>query len=169
MQHKHVASILAFILASAAPAFADAFPGHATGGNKYVTFSEGFTSQQNSQGGAAECNFLIGVRGENGLSASSIVGASSSAPGASGESVKFVDFTGNQGASSASSDKDKGKGKGKGKPSGGSGVGNGSGGGEGETGSVVLVAEPGSQSLLLFGLGGLGMLFFRRKTLPSAI
>lgn len=166
MKYKNAASFLALALAAAVPLFADSFPGHSRGGSKYVTFSEGFTSQQNSQGGAAECNFLLGAPTATGLTTSSIAGLSSTGMAASGASVKLVDFKGNQ---SASSDKDKGKGKGKGKQGGGSGNGTGTTSGSGAPAPLVAVAEPGSQSLLLFGLAGLGMLVFRRKTFTSAI
>lgn len=171
MQYKNAASFLAITLAAAVPLFADSFPGHSRGGSKYVTFSEGFTSQQNSQGGAAECNFLIGAPKENGLSASSLVmgekGSGLGSGGAStGNSVHLVDFSGNNGTSA---DKDKGKGKGKGKQNGGSGGGNGTAAGNGGSAPLVSVPEPSSQTLLLFGLAGLGMLVFRRKAFTSAI
>jgi hypothetical protein len=166
MKYKNVASFLAFTLAAAAPVFADTFPGHAKGGSKYVTFSEGFTSQQNSQSGAAECNFLLGAPKENGLSISTIAGSSSSGLAASGDSVRIIDFKGNQGTSS---DKDKGKGKDKGKQGGGAGGGNGTRGGNGGSGSVVYVSEPGSQLLLLIGLAGFGLVFYRRKILTTAV
>jgi hypothetical protein len=166
MKYKNTAWFLAFTLVAAAPLFADTIPGHSRGGSKFVTFSEGFTSQQNGQGASAECNFLLGAPKENKLSTSSIAGSSSTGMAASGASVKFVDFSGNNGASS---DKDKGKGKGKGKQGGGSGNGNGTTPGSGAPSPLVAVAEPGSQALLLFGLAGLGMLVFRRKTFTNAI
>jgi len=179
MKYKNAASFLALTLAAAVPLFADAIPGHSRGGNKYVTFSEGFTSQQNGQGASAECNFLLGAPKENGLSTSSFAGTSSSviAKGekgselgsggaSSGNSVNLVDFSGNNGTSS---DKDKGKGKGKGKQGGGSGGGNGTAAGNGGSAPLVAVPEPSSQTLLLVGLAGLGMGFFRRRTLTIAI
>jgi len=178
MKHKNAAWFLAFTLAAAAPLFADTIPGHSRGGSKYVTFSEGFTSQQNGQGASAECNFLLGAPKENKLSTSSFAGSSPSAlamgekgsqlgsGGAStGNSVNLVDFSGNNGASSDN----KGKGKGKGKQGGGSGNGSGTTSGNGAPAPTIAVAEPGSQSLLLFGLAGLGMLVFRRKTFTGAV
>jgi hypothetical protein len=166
MKHKNTAWFLAFTLAAAAPLFADTIPGHSRGGSKYVTFSEGFTSQQNGQGSSAECNFLLGAPKANGLSTNSIAGSPSAGIAATGASVKFVDFSGNNGASS---DMGKGKGKGKGKQGGGSGNGNGTTSGGGTTAPLIAVAEPGSRSLLLFGLAGLSMLVFRRKTFTNAI
>lgn len=177
MRNKQQILLLAFLFA-AAPAFADSTSGHAKGGSTNVSFSEGFISQQDSSGNSAQCNFLFGAPKENGLSASSIIGSSSSAigkgekgsdfsGGASSEnSVRLVDFSGNN---SDSSDKDKGRGKGKGKQGGGSGDGNGPTSGNGDPSPLIVVAEPGSQSLLLTGLAGLGMLFFRRKTFSNAI
>lgn len=175
MKYKNAASLLALTLAAAIPLFADGIKG----GGKYVTFSEGFTSQQSGQASSAECNFLLGATKENGLSTSSIVGSSTSAmamgeKGAtlgssaapSGNSINMVNFNGNNGASS---DKDKGKGKGKGKQGGGSGNGNGTTSGNGAPSSVTVVTEPGSQSLLLFGLAGLAMLVFMRKTFTNAV
>jgi hypothetical protein len=166
MKYKNAACFFALTLAAAAPLIADTVPGHSKGGSKYVTFSEGFTSQQNGQGASAECNFLLGAPRESGLSTSSIAGSSSAGLPATEASIKLVDFSGNNGASS---DKDKGKGKGKGKQGGGSGNGNGTTPGNGAPSPLIAVAEPGSQALLLFGLAGLGMLVFRRKTFTNAI
>lgn len=178
MKSRQGTLLLAVILAAPAFAFADNIPGHSMGANKYVTFSEGFTSQQNLPRGSAECNLLFGVPKENGLSTSSIVGSSSSVNAmgekgsvlgtggaSSGNSVNLVDFSGNIGASF---DNDKGKGKGKGKQSGNSGNGNGSTSGSGDPSPSVVVAEPGSQTLLLYGLAGVALVFYRRKVLTNA-
>jgi len=178
MKCKNTVWFLAFTLVAAAPLFADTIPGHSRNGSRFVTFSEGFTSQQNSRGGSAECNFLLGAPKENGLSTSSFAGSSSSAlamgekgselgsGGAStGNSVHLVDFSGNNGASSD----DKGKGKGKGKQGGGSANGNGTTSGSSAPVPLIAVPEPGSQSLLLFGLAGFGLVYYRRKTLTIAI
>ena len=174
MTNKQGILLLAFCFA-AAPAFADSTSGHSKGGNANVSFSEGFFSQQDSSRSSAQCNLLFGAPKENGLSTSSVMSSSSSAfamgekgselagGGVSSEdSVKLVDFSGNNGASS-----DKDKGKSKGKQGGGSGGGNGTTSGNGDPSPLIAVSEPGSRSLLLLGLAGVGMLFYRGKTLTK--
>jgi hypothetical protein len=172
LKNKQGILLLALVLAVAAPAFADNFPGHSNGGSNYVTFSEGFAAGQNSHGNSAQCNFLSGSTKESGLSTSSVAGAFSSglvkgetdSGFGAGNSVKLVDFSGNQGASS-----DKDKGKGHGKQHEGDGEGNGSGVGSVVLSPVIPVPEPASQSLLFFGFAGLGMVFYRRKSLTIAL
>jgi hypothetical protein len=183
LKNQQARLLLAVILAAPALALADNIPGHSKTGNNYVTFSEGFSEQQDSQGSSARCNFLLGSVKETGANTDSIARASFSdfAKGDKGSNfgallntgmdsdnhqVRLFDFGGSQGASS-DSDKDKGKGHGKGE--GGDGDGNGTGSGSGAPSPVVSVAEPGSQSLLLFGLAGMGIFFYRRKTLTNAI
>jgi hypothetical protein len=170
LKNKQGILLLAVLFAAASAAFADNFPGHSKDGSKNVSFSEGFTGQESSQGNSAQCNFLIGSWRGNGLSPSSIADTKGSDHDTllgsglpSGENtVKLVDFGGHEGASS---DKDKGKAKHVGE----SADGTGSGFGTGATPSVIAVAEPGSQSLLLFGLAGVGLLFHRRKTLANSV
>lgn len=176
MKSKQGTLLLAVMLAAPAFAAADNIPGHSMGANKYVTFSEGFTSEQKSPGGSAECNFLFSAPKESGLSTISIVSSSSgeiamrekgsvldTGGASSGNSANLVDFSGNNGASS-----DNDKGTGKGKQSGNSGNGNGSTSGSGDPSPSVVVAEPGSQTLLLYGLAGVALVFYRRKVLTNA-
>lgn len=171
MKNQQATLLLAAILAAPAFAVADNIPGHSKSENNYVTFSEGLTDQQDLQGNSARCIFFSGSTGENRSQTNSIAGASLRGM-AKSESVNLVDFGDHQGASS---DKDEGRGRGKhGGASGGgngsgSGDGNGSGSGGGVSSPVIFIAEPGSQKLLLFGLAGLGMLFYRRKTLKNTI
>jgi hypothetical protein len=181
LKSQQATLLLAVILAAPAFALADNIPGHSKTGSNYVTFSEGFSEQQDSQGGSARCNFLLSSVKENGMKTNYFARASFSdfAKGDKGSNigaplntgmesdsndVKLVDFGGNPGASS---DKDKGKGLGKGRE--GDGDGNGTGSGDGDASPGIPVAEPGSQTLLLFGLAGMGMFFYRRKTLTNAI
>ena len=177
MKHIQGTLLLALMLATAAPAFADTIPGHSKGGNSYVSFSEGFAAQQDSQSSSARCNFFLGSVREIGSQTSSMAGASSgeiakgekdsergaslgaslgsAGLGSDGHSVKLIDFGAGQGASS---EKEKNKNKDR-THNGGDGEGNGTGSGSGVLSSTIPVAEPGSQTLLLFGLAGLGMLF----------
>ena len=173
MKPKQASLLLAVILAAPAFAFADNIPGHSKSGNNYVAFSEGLTDQQDSQGNSARCNFLLSSIKENGSEANSFArdekGANlgtylSTGVDSNAHPVTLVDFGANQGASS-----DKGKGKGKGKQGGGAGNENGTTSGSGAPSPLIAVAEPGSQTLLLFGLAVLGVLFYRRKTLTIAI
>jgi hypothetical protein len=165
VKNKQGTLLLAVILAAPAFAFADSVPCHSKGGNKYVSLSDGFTGQQELQDGSARCNFLFSSPKENELQTTSISVLST---GISSDSrpVTVVDFGGNKGTSFG-----RDKGKGRGKEHGGDGEGNGAGAGVGSGGTspLVSVAEPGLQTLLLFGLGGLGFVFYRRKTLTNAI
>ena len=173
MKSRRAPLLLAVILAAPAFAFADNIPGHSKGGNNYVAFSEGLTDLQDSQANSARCNFLLSAIKENPSSASSFardekganLGTSLSAvPDSNAHPVKLIDFGPNQGGSS-----DNDKGKVRGKHPGGDGDGNSSGDVSGASSPSIVIAEPGSQLLLLFGLAALGMLFYRRKTLTIAI
>jgi len=180
LKNRQATLLLAAILAAPAFALADNIPGHSKIGSNYVAFSEGFSEQQDSQGGSARCNFILSSVKENGMKTNYFARASFTefAKGDKGSNfgsplntgmesdsndVKLVDFGGNQGASA---DKDKGKGNGKGDE--GDGDENGTGSGSGDSSPGIPVAEPASQTLLLFGLAGMGMFFYRRKTLTNA-
>jgi hypothetical protein len=173
LRSKQAPLLLAVILTGPAFAFADNIPGHSKTGNNYVTFSEGLTDQQDSQGNSARCNLLLSAIKENGSATISFAkdekGANlgaflSTGVDSNAHPVTLVDFGADQGASS-DNDKDKGKGK----QAGGSGNGNGTTSSNSAPSPLIAVAEPGSQSLLLFGLAGVGVLFYRRKTLTLAI
>ena len=182
MKNQRATLLLAVILAVPAFALADNIPGHSKNGNNYVTFSEGFTELQDLQGSSARCNFLLGSIKEHGSNTTSIPHASFSEfakgdkgfnfgalPNAGVESdsreVNLVDFRGN-GNKSSSFGRDKGKGRGK---HSGDGDGSTSGTGSGTPDPPATIPEPGSQTLLLFGFAGLGLLFYRRKILTNAI
>ena len=155
MNYKHGTLCLAFMLATSAPAFANSVSGHSKDANKYVTFSEDFLGQQDSRGNAAKCNFLSGSPNEAGSQKGSFSAASFSGL-TSGESathtLKLIDFGSSLGSSTDKDNaKDEGKRNGKDKDGGGSGAG-------GSTPSpLIAIPEPGSQSLLLFGLASFGL------------
>jgi hypothetical protein len=179
LKSYQAALLLAVILAAPALALADNILGHSRSGNTYVTFSEGFSEEQGPQSGSARCNFLLSSMKRNGIETNSVARASFSefTKGDKGanfvaplnteveshsDQIKLVNFGGNQGASS-----DKGKvGENHNEADGDK---NEEGSGSGIPLLEISVAEPGSQTLLLFGLAGLGMLFYRRKTLTNAI
>jgi hypothetical protein len=181
LKNKPGTLLLAVVLATAVPAFADSIPGHSRSGSNFVSFSEGLTDQQDSQASSARCNFLVSSVKEEGSKTSSFSPASFSefAKGEKGANFgvylstgmgsdirppTVTDFGGNEGASS-----DKNDGKDKGKHNGTDGDGNGTGVGSGVPDPSIPIAEPGSQTLLLVGLAGLGMVFSRRRTLTNAI
>jgi hypothetical protein len=181
LQNKQGTLLLAVILAAPAFAFADNIPAHSKGGSKYVSLSEGFTGQQELQDSSARCSFLFSSPKENGVQTPSISGATFSdiAKGDGGANLGALagagtgsdsrpgtggDFGGNGGTSSGGD-----QGKGRGKHNGGNGDGAGSGVGSGDPAPVASVAEPGSRTLLLFGLAGFGMIFYRRRMLMIAI
>lgn len=154
MKYTLGALFLAAILCTAAPAFADTIPAYSRGGDKDTTLSQRFTDQENSRDGSVR-NTLLNAVDERGARFNPI-----------------EDFDVNQGASF---EKDKVKFHkkhhgGDGDGGAGTGGGNGNGGnGGGVSGPTVPVAEPGSQSLLLFGLAGLGMFFYRRNTQRNVV
>jgi hypothetical protein len=168
VNYKLGTMFLALTIGTAAPAVADSVPGHSKDANKYVTFSEDFLGQQDSPRNTAKCNFLSGSPKETGsrqgaLSAASFSGFTTGGSGTA--SLKLADF----GPSDGSPGNDSSGNKDKGKPSGKDNDGPGSGVGGGTPSPLISVPEPGSQSLLLLGLAGLGMVFHRRKTLTNAI
>jgi hypothetical protein len=162
LKNQQATLLLALILAAPVFALADHIPGHSRTGNNYVSFSEGFADQQDSQDNSARCNFLLSSIKENesgtisfakGEKATNLGSYLSAGMGSNTQPVKLIDFGASQGASS-----DNDKGKGPVKHHGGDGDGNGSVGASGAP-SPLIVAEPGSQSLLLFGLAAVAMFF----------
>jgi PEP-CTERM motif len=173
LKNKRAPLLLAVILAAPAFAFADNIPGHSKTGNNFVSFSEGLTDQQDSQGNSARCNFLLSSIKQNGSNTGSFtmggkdanLGTHLSTGMASNTNpIKLFDLGANQGASS-----DKNKRKGPDKHDGDNSGGDGSGVGGGLPSPVIAVPEPGSQLLLLFGLTGAGILFYRRKASTNAV
>ncbi len=187
MKHKQGTLFFAAILLTAAPAFADFIPANTTGGDGDASLAEGFSDQPNLQDGSLRRSSLLISMDKAGLRINTIAGVSltdfatggknsdlgklvNSAIGSENRTVKAVDFDTNQGASF---DSKKVKLRGKHSFGNGDGDGNGDGntGGNGGSSSapVTSVPEPASQTLVLFGLTGLGMLFYRRNTLRNAI
>jgi hypothetical protein len=181
VNNKQGTLLLAFILGTPAFAFADTIPSHVMGDERPVTLVEGFTDHMDVQASLARPNTLLTSVEENRPRLFASSGASESGKakddkgvdlgkllsvenGFENQSIKLVDFHVDQGAFF-----ERDKGKIHGKHNGNTGDGDGDSNGNGASGSVVSVAEPGSQTLLLFGLAGLGMIFYRRNYLRNAI
>jgi len=164
LKNPRAAVILAIVLITPAMAAADNISGRSKSGSNHLTFSDGLTDEQDLQGNAARCNFLLGSPTENGTRSSSIAAATLSglAKGSDAQSPKVFDFGPKP---DTSSDKGKAKGKHNGTDNGG----NGPGVGNGAPSPLIAVPEPGAQTLLLFGLAGFGVAFYRRKALTNAI
>lgn len=149
MKNKQSTLLLAVFLSISAPVFADSIPAHLEGMGKHFALAEGFTEQRDFQGSFARHNTLLSSVEEDGARTIAISGA-------------LYEFLFYQGVSSEG-EKVRIHGD----------FGNGNGNSNGNGGNVPLpavsVAEPGSQTLLLFGLTGLGMFFYPRNYLRDAI
>jgi hypothetical protein len=163
LKNQQATLFLAAVLAAPAFALADNVPGHSESGNTFITHSEGFPEQPDLQSNAARCNFLSSSAREEGLRTSSIAGASFGGI-TKGESMNLFDFGEDQGTSSDSDNR-----MGHGKHNRGDVDGIATGIDCGTPSPAVPVPELGSQTLLLVGLAGLGMLFFLRKTLTDTV
>ena len=183
MKNHQATLLFAVILVAPAFASADNISGHSRSGNSLVSFSEGLADQQDLKGNSARCNFLVSSIKEVGAKSSAFAPASFSefAKGEKGANLgaylstgmdsdvrppRLVDFGGNQGASSESNN---GKGKGKHNGTDGDGNDNGTGAGSGAPEPLIPVPEPASQTLVLFGMAGVGLFLYRRKLLLNAI
>jgi len=170
LKHKQGTVFLAAILCTAAPAFADIIPAHSRGVHQEVSLAKGITEQQDSQDFSASRNSLLssetdlaksGKNTDLGKLVNSEVMFENS-------SVDAIDFDLTQGAPS---EKEKEKIRGRhdwrfgnrnGDEKGSGNIGGNEGGvGDSTSAPVVSVAEPAAQTLLLFGLAGSGMLFYR--------
>lgn len=191
MKNKPATFVLVVILSSAAPAFADHIPARSSAEDKDVTLAKSFSGTQNFQdisvrrdsridtvkgnrsriSPTAGASLSDSAKGEKG---SALGTFSSTGMGSENAGINVVNFDVNQGAS-FEKEKIKLRGKhngGDGNDGGNSGVNGGSNGGGNDgsaSGPVLSISEPGSRTLLLFGLAGLGMIFYRRNTLRNAI
>jgi hypothetical protein len=146
LKNQKATLLLAVILAAPAFAAADTVTAPPKGANNSVNFSEGSARDQNLR---------------SSLGTLSNVGSATGA-----RTANLIDFRDN-GSKSSSFGRDKAKGRGN-HPGDGDGTTTGTGSGD-PAPTTASVAEPGSQTLLLVGLAGLGMIFFRRYTLRNAI
>jgi hypothetical protein len=145
LKNQKATLLLAVILAAPAFAVADTVTAPPKGASNSVNFSEGSAREQNLQ---------------SSLGTLSNVGSATGA-----RTANLIDFRDN-GSKSSSFGRDKAKGRGI-HP--GDGEGTSAGTGSGTPDPSVAVPEPGSRTLLLVGLAGLWLVFFRRYTLRNAI
>jgi hypothetical protein len=174
LKYKHASFLLAVLLISAAPIFADKIPVDSKNESKgavsaralaekqglhdlYATTDCGVSgAKQNEVRFASMSDSRAGgfTQGDKSMGLGALVNSLANSGNAP---VKVIDFGSNHGDSS---DKDKGKSPGKG---------NGHDQDGGGTGSVAIaVSEPGSQLLLLIGLAGFGIFFLRRNSFQNA-
>ena len=174
MKYKQLSFLLAVILTSTAPIFADKIPGDSKNESKGAISTQALTEKQGlhdlyTSGDSG----LSGAKKNEVRSASSLesrfthfteserasgLGGMENAEGNSGKPpVTVVDFDSND---RDFSHMDRGKSHGKGNV-------NNPGGGS-TTPALLAVSEPGSQLLLLIGLAGLGIFFLRRNSYQNA-
>lgn len=161
MKYKQPLFLLAVILTSTAPIFADKIPGESKSESKGAISAQALAARQGLHDlyAAGDCG-LSGAKENQIRTASSLDSRDThfiQSDNTSGLGSPAVDLGSGQGNSS---DKNKGKSGGKG---------NGSTNKGGSTAPVgIAVSEPGTQLLLLAGLAGLGIFFLRRNSYQNA-
>ena len=161
MKYKQPSFLLAVILTSTAPIFADKIPGESKSESKGAISAQALAAKQGLHDlyAAGDCG-LSGTKENQIRTASSLDSRDThftQSDNTSGLGSPVVDLGLGQGNSS---DKNKGKSPGKGN-------GNTNKGGS-TTPVVTAVSEPGTQLLLLAGLAGLGIFFLRRNSYQNA-
>lgn len=181
MNNKQGILLLLAILGTPVFAFADTIPSHVMDDERLVTRLDGFTDDVDFHGSLAGHDTSLASLEENGPRIFASSGASESRTAKDDRGVdpgkllgvendienlpiQLVDFQADQGVFFQ-----RDKRKIHGKHNGNTGDGDGDRNGNGASGSVASVAEPGSQTLLLFGLAGLGMIFYRRTYVRNAV
>jgi hypothetical protein len=173
LKYKQASFLLAVLLISTAPIFADKIPADSKSEREGGVSARALAEKQ-----GLHDLYAAGDCGLSGVKEHAVVSTASSESrishfvqsdktsglgvvnfeGNSAKSlVKLVDF----GADHGNSDKNKGKSHGKGNED--------NHDGDGTSPLVIAVSEPGSQLLLLIGLAGLGIFFLRRNSFPNAI
>lgn len=177
MEHRHGSFLLAVVLSTAAPAFADRIPADFRDGDRGSVSMQGFPHKRALQDASVARNFGLSTFKEDEFRIEfspavrmsdfrkdgkiSDVGALlNSGPGSDNRQMSLFDL-GSKHGDSFGRDNEQGRWKHN----------------ENERDwddgdgprCVVATPEPGSQTLLLFGLAGLGMIMFRRNALKNAI
>jgi hypothetical protein len=171
LKSKHASFLLAALLISTAPIFADKIPVDSKNESKGAVSARALAEKQGLHDlyATTDCGLSGAIRPASTSDTrvgsfteedkSMGLGALVNSEANSGSTQeKVIDFGSNR---ANSSDKDKGKSHGK--------VNGNDENGDGTTPAVVAVSEPGSRLLLLIGLAGFGIFFLRRNSYQNAI
>ena len=171
MKHRHGSFFLAVVLSTAAPAFADKIPVNLTEGDRGAVSMQGSPDKNALKDASASRTFGLSAFKEDASriklnpavrmsdfskdgKISDLAALLNSAPGLNNHRASLFDLGSKHGVSFGRDDeKARGKHNGRDRDD-----------GDGPL-SVVAIPEPGSLTLLLFGLAVLGMIVFRRNAL----